>query len=111
MASPNLFGVQEIGAPGPARHRHFACRPYRFDDVLGLRRDAAARARDHHADGVEQMAPRVVAHLVGEGGVTEFTDEFDDGGGCAGGGMERRQRFGVDHGFSSRGRGDPAQAD
>jgi len=31
-----------------------------------------------------------VAHLVGEGGVTEFADEFDDGAGCAGGGMERR---------------------
>ena len=52
--------------------------------------DVATRARDHHADGVEQMAPRVVAHLVGEGGVTEFADEFDDGGGRAGGGMERR---------------------
>src|SRR5262249_6786315 len=57
----------------------------------------AARARDHHADGIEQMAPRVVAHLIGKGGVTEFADEFDDGGSRAGGGMERRQRFGVGH--------------
>ena len=54
------------------------------------------------------MAARVVAHLVREGGVPEFADEFDDGSGCAGGGMERRQRFGVDHWFSSRGRGDRA---
>src|SRR5262245_39705928 len=45
------------------------------------------------------MPPRVVAYLIGKGGVTEFTDEFDDGCGRAGGGMERLQGFGVDHGL------------
>ena len=34
-------------------------------------RDIAAGAGDHHADGVEKMAARVVAHLVGERGVAE----------------------------------------
>src|SRR5215472_4988358 len=101
-------GIDDIAAPRAAGHRNAAGRARCRQHGLGAGGDVAARARDHHADGVEQMAPRVVAHLIGKGGVTEFADEFDDGGSRAGGGMERRQRFGVDHGFSSRGRGDRA---
>src|SRR5262245_9581089 len=98
-------GVDDIGPARAAGHWNAAGRTRRREHGFGAGRDVAARARDHHADGVEQMAPRVVAHLIGKGGVTEFTDEFDDGGSRAGGGMERRQRFGVDHGFPSLGRG------
>ncbi len=83
-------GVDEVGSPRAAGHRNAAGRAHRGEHGFGAGGDVAARARDHHADGVEQMAQRVVAHLVGEGGVTEFADEFDDGGGRAGGGMERR---------------------
>jgi hypothetical protein len=83
-------GVDEVGPPRAAGHRNAAGRARRRQHGLGAGRDVAARARDHHADGVEQMAARVVAHLVGEGGVTEFADEIDDGRGRAGGGMQRR---------------------
>jgi hypothetical protein len=59
--------VQEIGSPGAAGHRDLAggahCGNYR----LGLRCDRAGRARDHHADGVEQVPPCVVACLLGDG--------------------------------------------
>src|SRR5262249_36692707 len=72
---------------------------HRREHGLGAGRDVAAGARDHDADGVEQMPPRVVAHLIGKRGVTEFANEFDDGRGRAGGGMERLQGFGVDHGL------------
>src|SRR5262249_48529972 len=98
----------DIGAPRAAGHRNAAGRARCREHGLGAAGDVAARARDHHADGVEQMAPRVVAHLIGKGGVTEVADEFDDGASRAGGGMERRQRFAVDHWFPPRGGGDRA---
>ena len=62
----------QIGAPRAAGHRNAAGRPHRREHRLGAGRDLAARARDHHADGVEQMPPRVVAHLVGERGVAQL---------------------------------------
>src|SRR5262249_3988178 len=92
-------GVDEIGPPRAAGHRNAAGRAHRREHGLGAGRDVAAGARDHDADGVEQMPPRVVAHLIGKRGVTEFANEFDDGRGRAGGGMERLQGFGVDHGL------------
>ena len=64
-------GVDEIGAPRAAGHRHAAGRAHRREHRLGAGRDLAAGAGDHHADGVEQMAPRVVADLVGERGVAQ----------------------------------------
>src|SRR5215510_2092593 len=92
-------GVDDIGPPGTAGHWNAAGRACRREHGFGAGRDIAARARDHDADGVEQMPPRVVAYLIGKRGVTEFTDEFDDGRGRPGGGMERLQGFGVDHGL------------
>ena len=64
------------------------------------RRDIAARAGDHHADGVEQMPPRIVAHLVGERVVAQLADEADDRVGRAGGRMAGVEYFGVGHGRS-----------
>ena len=97
-------GIEEIGAPRAARHRNAAGRAHRRQHRLGAGRDLAAGARDHDADGVEQMPPRVVADLVGERGVAQSADEIDDRRGRAGGGMERLQGFGVGHDCLSSGR-------
>ena len=90
-------GVEQVGAPRAARHRNAAGRPHRREHGLGAGRDVAARARDHHADGVEQMPPRVMAHLVGERVMAQLADELDDGLGRAGGGLQRVHGFGVGH--------------
>src|SRR5262249_4284719 len=57
-------GVDETGPPRAAGHRNAPRRAHRREHGFGAGRDLAARARDHDADGVEQMAPRVVAHLM-----------------------------------------------
>ena len=80
-----------------------AGRPHRRQHGLGRVATLAARARDHHADGVEQMPPRVVAHLVGERVIAQLADERDDGLGRAGGGMQRVDGFGVGHAMSPDG--------
>ena len=84
--------------PCAARHRNAAGRAHRRQHRLGARRDLAAGARDHHADGVEQVAPGIVARLLGQRAVAQPADESDDGLGRAGGGMQRLQGFGVGHG-------------
>ena len=71
-------------------------RAHAREHLLGIGRDIARRARDHHADGVEQMPPRVVAHLVGEIGVAQAAREADDGVGRARGRMQR-EGFGLFH--------------
>ena len=90
-------GIDQIGPPRAAGHRDAARRPHRRQHGLGAGRDLAARARDHDAHGIEQMAPRVMAHLVGERGVAQCVDEVDDGLGRADGGMKRLQGFSVGH--------------
>ena len=80
-------GVEQVGAPGAARHRDVPGRPHRGDDGLGLGRDVPSRARDHHADGVEQMPPRVVPRLLGQRVVAQRCRRTDDRVGCAGGGL------------------------
>ena len=92
-------GIDEIGAPRAARHRNAAGRAHRRQHRLGAGRDLAAGARDHDADGVEQMPPRVMADLVGERAMAQSADEIDHCRGRAGGGMERLQGFGVGHGL------------
>ncbi len=72
-------GIEEIGAPRAAGHRNAAGRAHRGEHGLGAGRDLAAGAGDHHPDGVEQVAPRIVANLVGERAVAQLADEFDDG--------------------------------
>ena len=80
-------GIEEIGAPRAARHRNAAGRPHRGEHRLGAGRDLAAGAGDHDADGVEQVAPGVMADLVGEGRVAQPADKADDGLGRSGGRM------------------------
>ena len=58
-------GVEQICAPGAARHRNAACRAHRREHRLGAARYLTACAGDHHADGIEQVSPRVMAHLAG----------------------------------------------
>ena len=73
-------GVEQVVALRAARHRDFAAAgAHAREHFLGIGRDIARRARDHHADGVEQMPPRVVAHFVGEVGVAQAARELDDG--------------------------------
>jgi hypothetical protein len=93
--------VEQVGAPDAAGHWDFPCGPHRFDDVLGLRRDGAARARDHHADGVEQVPPRVVPCVLGQRVVAQRTGKTHQRVGCSGGGLQRVDGFGVGHGGSS----------
>ena len=69
-------GVEQVGAPRTARHRNLAGRTHRRDHRLGARRDIAGRARNHHADGVEQMPARIVAHLFGQRVVAQPVDEL-----------------------------------
>ena len=71
--------VDEIGASRAAGHRHAAGRAHRREHGLGAGRDLAAGAGDHHAHGVEEVASRVVADLVGQRGVAQPADEVDDG--------------------------------
>ena len=91
-------GVEQVGAALASRHRDFPGRPHRLDDVLGLRRDAAARAGDHHADGVEQMPPRVVPRVLRQRVVAQRAGELHDLIGRARGGLQRVDGFGVGHG-------------
>jgi hypothetical protein len=90
--------VDEVGAAGAARHRNAAGRPDGGKHRLGPARDLAAGTGDHHTDGVEEMPPRVVAHLVGQLSEAQPADESDDSIGRSGGGMQRLQGFGVGHG-------------
>ena len=54
-------GVEQVGAPRAARHRDFAAAGrtalMTFSAWVAM---LPRRARDHHADGVEQVPPRVV---------------------------------------------------
>jgi hypothetical protein len=72
--------------------RRRAPREHRFR----IGRHIARRARDHHADGVEQVPPRVVAHFRVEIGVAQAGREAHDGSGRARGWMQR-DGFGVGH--------------
>ena len=101
-------GVQEIGAPRASRHRHAAGWPHRGQHGLGAGRHIAAGARDHHPDGVHEMPPRVVAHLVAERIIAQPAHEPDQRIGCAGGAASRPSRkrgrvrvgdFGGQHGI------------
>ncbi len=83
--------VEQIMAPGAARDRDAAAGADGREHPLGVGRNIAGRARDHHPDGIEQMAAGVVAHLVGEVRVTQPTRERDD---CAGRARGRMQRDG-----------------
>ena len=97
-------GIDEVGAPRAAGHRNTAGRPCRREHRFGAARDVAACAGDHDAHGVEQVAARVVARLIGNGGVAELRDEFDERRGHGRNGMERLQRFGVGHDVLPRAR-------
>ena len=89
-------GIKQVVALRAAGHRDRAAAAHAREHLLGVARDIARRARDHHADGVEQVPPRVVAHLVGEIGVAQAACEADDGGGRTGGRMQRKG-FGLLH--------------
>ena len=89
-------GVEQVVALGAARHRDRAAAAHAGQHRLGVGRDIARRARDHHADGVEQMPPRVVAHLVGEVGIAQGRSRSHDGAGRARGRMQR-DGFGLFH--------------
>ena len=82
-------GIEQVVALRAARHRNVAAAAHARQHRLGIGGDIARRARDHHADGVEQMPPRVVAHFVVEIGMAQAVREADDGGGRAGGRMQR----------------------
>ena len=82
-------GIEQVVAFGAAGHRNGPAAAHRREHRLGMGGDIARRARDHHADGVEQMPPRVVAHLVVEIGMAQAVREADDGGGRARGRMQR----------------------
>ena len=90
-------GIEEIGAPGAARHRNTAGRAHRCEHRLGAVGDVAAGAGDHHADGVEQMASGIVADFVGESGKVKIAHEGYDRIGRASGGMARLQSLGMRH--------------
>ena len=79
--------IDQVGAAGAARHRHVAGGTRRDKHRLRLGRHVALRARDHHPDGVEQVAAGVVAHFLVERVVPELGDEIDDIVGRAFGGM------------------------
>ncbi len=49
----------------------------RGNNLLGARCHVALRARDHHADGVEQMAPGIVPNLVRQRSQAKIGDETD----------------------------------
>ena len=57
-------GVEQVGAPCAAGHGNAAAGRAGGDHGFRAGRDIASGARDHHPDGVEQVAPRVVPHLV-----------------------------------------------
>ena len=64
-------GVDEIGAARAPWHRDLAGRANGGEHGFGAACDRAARARDHHPDGVEQVPARIVTHLVGERGMPQ----------------------------------------
>ena len=88
--------IEQVVSFGASGHRNAAAGAHARQHRLGVGRDIARRARDHHADGVEQMTARVVAHLVGEIGVAQAAREPDDRAGRAGGRMQR-VGFGLFH--------------
>ena len=59
-------GVKQVGAPCAARHRHASGGTHGSQHRLGAGRNLAAGTGDHDADRVEQVAPRIVAHFVGQ---------------------------------------------
>jgi hypothetical protein len=81
--------VEQVGAPRAAGHRHAAGRPHGGEHRLGAGRDFAVGARDHHADGVEQMPAGVVARLLRDRGIGEPAHETRDGVGRPFGRMQR----------------------
>ena len=90
-------GVDQVGAPRTPGHRDLARRTCRREHRLSLGCDRAACARDHHADGVEQVPARVMAGVLGQRCVAQRADEFDDRVGRARGGMARVKGLGVRH--------------
>ena len=90
--------IEQVVALRPPRHRN-ACRrrAHVRQHRLGIGRDIARRARDHHADGIEQMTARVVAHLVIEIGMAQTVRELDDRVGRACGGVQRVSFGGMGH--------------
>ena len=91
-------GIHEVGAPREARHRNVAGEAHRREHGFGAVRHLAGRARDHDADGIEDMAARIMAHLIGEVGMAQVADEFDERRGRGGLRMKRLERFGVGQG-------------
>ena len=59
-------GIEQIGATGAPGSPECGRAPARGNNLLGARCHVAAEPRDHHADGVEQMASGIVANLVGQ---------------------------------------------
>jgi hypothetical protein len=92
-------GIDEVGATGTAGHRNVAGGAHRREHGFGAARHLAGRARDHDADGVEDMAARIMAHLIGEVRMAHVTDELDERRGRGGLWGERLQRFGVSQGY------------
>src|SRR4051812_12291477 len=88
--------VEQIVPLGPARHGNLAAAAYASEHLLSVGRDVTRRTRDHHADGVEQVALRIVAHLLIEIGIAQAVCETDNGGGRACSWMERKG-FGLCH--------------
>jgi hypothetical protein len=88
-------GVEQVGATRASRHRDASGRAHPRDHGFSTARHIAGSARDHHADGVEQMPARVVAHLVGECAEAQRANEIDDGAGRPRGGRQLVNGFGV----------------
>ena len=81
-------GIEQVVVLRAAWHRNRAAAAHRREHRLGMGGDVARRARDHHADGIEQVPPRIVAHFVVEIGMAQTVREADDGGGRARGRMQ-----------------------
>ncbi len=90
--------VEKVGAPGASGHRHAARIAHRGEDGFSTGCDRAAGAGNHHADGVEQMSPRIVADFFAQGVEAQRLGEFDQGGGCPGRRLQREKCFSVGHG-------------
>jgi len=94
-------GVEQIGAARATRHRNAPAAAHRRKRSFGARRHIALGAGNHDPHGVEEMPPRIVAHLGIKGVETEPAYEADERRGGAGRRLQRVERFRVRHkGFS-----------
>ena len=84
-----------VGPAWPSRHGNAAGRSYRCKHRLGAAGHLASGAGDHHADRVEQMPPRIMAHLFGQRAMAQLKDETKDGFARPCGRMKRKNCFGM----------------